>query len=520
MNFNRFISEVPEDIQDFIKILFEIFYRLENYKLYYNKLINGKIKKILLNKDEKFYISILLSSLFGDSNVKKLFNKSLLYYEDVLNNFNISEFKFNYLNEIEYDRIYNDYFIEYLNAMKSDYINLNSSNINLYQIIYSLNNYEIIDDIFRDLNIIIDKTPLKYHRAFLCLQELLINDYKIIDIDFLYKKNDKPFDEFETDNEEDDYRYEEKDENFYLLQEMNKILDNPKMLYPLLFKHGYIIEKEINSYSRLMKKEFTKLTASLNEKKSVLLITQSNISKNILINCLSSYVNDYNIYNFKKKILFNLNITSFLDNEKNLDEIKMFLEEMLNAKNFIFYIEDIHDILGKKASYKSNVIQIFKNLILKQKIQVVGSTTNSEYYNSINVRNSYGNMFDKIEINEYKNKFEILLNYINDKELKENILFNYNQKLKEYYINIIIQIINFSNLNLDAGILIIDEAFNNAKLLNSGYLKFDDLKITLIDNKHISGNLKEKYIKQLQQIASINHTEEKSFGKILKFPGN
>lgn len=81
------------------------------------------------------------------------------------------------------------------------------------------------------------------------------------------------------------------------------------------------------------------------------------------------------------------------------ERLKGFLEEVKNDKNYIIFIDDIHNALSEKNQAGDvNVASMLNNILIDGDIQVIGTTNFKDYKNTIENNSSLSRRFQKIVI--------------------------------------------------------------------------------------------------------------------------
>lgn len=81
------------------------------------------------------------------------------------------------------------------------------------------------------------------------------------------------------------------------------------------------------------------------------------------------------------------------------ERLKGFLEEVKNNKNYILFIDDIHNALSEKSQAGDvNVASMLNNILIEGDIQVIGTTNFKDYKNTIENNSSLSRKFQKIVI--------------------------------------------------------------------------------------------------------------------------
>lgn len=81
------------------------------------------------------------------------------------------------------------------------------------------------------------------------------------------------------------------------------------------------------------------------------------------------------------------------------ERLKGFLEEVKNDKNYVIFIDDIHNALGEKNQAGDvNVASMLNNVLIDGDIQVIGTTNFKDYKNTIENNSSLSRRFQKIVI--------------------------------------------------------------------------------------------------------------------------
>ena len=515
--------------KDFIfpleKLLNELkeFYKNSNNNLMKIK-NNIKIKKEILEENLKnYYEQFEISQRNEESN-----------FNLIQNNFNLDDFKKNYINQIEITNNYYDEFNkEYLKIFEENLINEEKKNKQLKTIFKNL--FDIEKDLFLNEKIsnenfispfvlyIINKDFEKYKNSFYFFEE---ENKRILKEEFISYKNylklhSKKF----TNKEKLEFNIamnEESFANFIILNENKKILSDEEKIS--IFSKNILKKEEINSEN----------------------------FHNIIELIIKNKFNEFPLKFLKKFISLKKENFLFFENKKNLIYFSKIIDSIINTyfniNNIKNYVDEINNILilSEESFYlEENIFlcyflsennffklkEIWEKLIFFRIINKINFEINNIYqrdFSYIDTLNNYLFNFKEDENNKnlliFQYKFE---NYLN----KNYFYFNLKQKneIEEKLNKIIRKIIkdfikhlncyNFSNTEIIN--IIIDFFMNKIKIPDNEinfYMKFIIFESFSVKKKE--NNFANNFL-LLENKEKISDILRKNYDKIkMDFPIN
>ncbi len=256
-------------------------------------------------------------------------------------------------------------------------------------------------------------------------------------------------------------------------------------------------EKEINSIIEVLGRK---------TKCNPLLIGEAGVGKTAIVESLSIKINNNDVPDYLKGMeLISLSMSSLVSGtkyrgefEEKLDKI---IKQLVNSNNKIIFIDEIHTLVGAGGAEGAiDASNILKPFLARNSIKCIGSTTLSEYNNSIRKDKALDRRFNKIIITEPNKKElkDILYGIKKDYEKYHNVLINNN--VLDYIIDYSSKIKN--KFEPDKSIDILDDICTKASI----YLKKDKINFF---NRNIDNAINKK-------IACLNNNDFNSAYKYKK----
>jgi len=295
-----------------------------------------------------------------------------------------------------------------------------------------------------------------------------------------------------------------------------KITNNIKALNNIPYGEDLTTKKY--NYNPLVgrDKEFRNMCALLmDDEKSLLIHGNPGVGKTALVNGLAYKIQDGNI----SPILANKHILQISGSElvSGCKYVGMLEERVLeiinyviNNKDIILFIDEIHTIIGLGQSSKSNndVSNILKPYLGDGKLKIIGATTTEEY-NNIITNGAFARRFNSLEVKPLSNEDILtILDEVIKRFKTQSIDFKYNDQDKYNLLNLIIELSNRKNPNAllqkklynpDLAITILRNGYNFAMLDNKDALDID----SIVEGLNAIDYFRENAIKEFQDKALI-----------------
>lgn len=144
-------------------------------------------------------------------------------------------------------------------------------------------------------------------------------------------------------------------------------------------------------------------TLSRRKKNNVVLVGENGCGKTIICENLAQLIVDGKLPNsFLNKEIVSLDITSIISGTQwrgMLEErIKGIIDELKNSKNYILFIDNIHNILADKGRGDVDIASMFIPILTGGEVQVIGTTSYNDYKGIFSKRSTLSNKFHKIII--------------------------------------------------------------------------------------------------------------------------
>ena len=149
------------------------------------------------------------------------------------------------------------------------------------------------------------------------------------------------------------------------------------------------------------------ITLSRKTKNAPVLVGEAGVGKSAVIEGLATKIVSGNVPDFlKNKRIFCLDIASLLAGTRYRGDFELKLKNAidyaLNDNNIIFYIDEIHNLVGAGSTQDSKVdaVEILKPLLSRGEIMVIGATTPTEYTKYIEKDPALDRRFQIVKIDE------------------------------------------------------------------------------------------------------------------------
>nr|QEM01850.1 ATP-dependent Clp protease ATP-binding subunit [Nephromyces sp. ex Molgula occidentalis] len=219
-----------------------------------------------------------------------------------------------------------------------------------------------------------------------------------------------------------------------------ELVNNNNINLTLLNKYTYILNEEINNINIIERKEILNILIDILSKKiknNPILIGEPGTGRTSLIYSLIKKINEQKVpNNLKNKKIRFLNLSKLVKLSQYKGDLEEIFTSLINIskkyKNLILICLDIHYLFNLFNSQNNNPednnssLYLFKNAFEKNEIQLIGITTPKEYSKLIKIDSKIEYFFDKIIINEPKNKelFEIIITSSKSLEKFHNIEYS------------------------------------------------------------------------------------------------
>ncbi|MDD2409660.1 MAG: AAA family ATPase [Bacilli bacterium] len=271
------------------------------------------------------------------------------------------------------------------------------------------------------------------------------------------------------------------------LKELNKELTKPKIAYELGIN---LNDKEIDKIL-LREKEIEEVMQILlrRNKNNPLLIGKAGVGKTAIVEELARRIKFGEVPdNLKNKEIILINTSTLIAGTKYRGEfeerVNNLIKEVINNKNVILFIDEIHNIVKTGASDGSiDAANILKPYLARGDLSIIGATTVEEYNEFIKKDSALNRRFATIKVNEPTNedmKFILM-------KIKKGFEEHYNLKISKESILYLINMADdyFQNLyNPDKCIDILDSVCSK-KVLDNFNKNNKDNKIREEDIKKI-----------------------------------
>ncbi len=236
-------------------------------------------------------------------------------------------------------------------------------------------------------------------------------------------------------------------------------------------------------------KEIDKLIEVLNRKNKCnpILIGEAGVGKTAIVEGLVYKIIKKEVpENLLDKKIYSIDIASIISGTKYRgefeDKIKKIIDEIIDNKDIILFIDEIHTLVGAGSSMDGGLdaSNILKPYLARGNLKVIGATTLNEYSKTIEKDKALDRRFQKIVIKEP------------DKIMLKNILLNIKGTYEKFH-----------------GVIINEEIINEIIKLSKKYIynkKEPDRSIDVLDD--VSSKVSMKRINEEKELNGLNRELE------------
>ncbi len=505
MSFEKFISEIPAETKELILNAIKIYKELENKKLeckIYH--IGEEGSPQFLSKTDKRCGALFLSSLFTDGDVKKIMEDSDITFKKALQYFGLSNIKIKDCSFLEYTQYYENDFKLLIGLLKESYdYDINNSTCFPERLISHLA-YEhvcgsrIVDSIFK---------YLKESRSFLGAYESI--SFKQINESLKQKLEGKGVkNKLKNDSIDDSGsfgsifggRQNHSEESNFLSKYGEYLTDKNYLTNPAIGR-----EEEIRSL----------MLTLLTPDKSAVLTGNPGVGKTAVAEGLAYLIiNDKAPKMFKNVKIIKINTSALVKGCSFVgmfeERVEKLIRELLEHKDTILYIDELHTAIGAGTGSKSNLdlANILKPYLDRGQIKVIGATTDIEYDTYIKKDGAFKRRFERIKIPEPKQEivFKILSGTVQKIEDITKIKFEFDEVDKQIIFNHIIEstdekcrVYDDIIYNPDLALSVLKKAFAIAALEESDNVRVEDVSNAIMICDRLNEEVRKKYANLLTQ---------------------
>ena len=529
MEYYDFINTVPNDTKKIIKNAIKIYKNIEKetiYCNYYNAMKMNNHKE-MVNREDKIYVSIFLSSLMVESDVKRILNNNNITFENVSECLDIDGVSLDDLSEAEFKNYYENEFKDIIDTMQLAFRDKEISRLYPEKLILPLC-YEtkIIDGICSELGLLnLLQFSFCYTNAFYELQ------------DSLFKKLD--ISSFKEEEEEENIEKQDTSSNsgsFISLLEsllgVNGVSNSESRSFSNVDKYGeYLTDKEYLTNPAIGRdKEIKSIELSLLSDKSAILVGEPGVGKTAVVEGLAYQIQNKQVpKKFENSKILKINTSALVSGCKFVgmfeERVEKLLKELVEQKDVILFIDELHTALGAGAGSNSHndLANILKPYLDRGQIKMIGATTKDEYDEYISEDAAFRRRFERIDIKEPENKIttQILKGTIPTFEKITDVKFEFNENLSDKILNFLVntthdksRVYNDKSSNPDLALSILRKAFAYAALYEHETLQIEDIKEAILECDRLYKVTREKRSRELLDIFS-NNDIQKTKSKII-----
>ena len=278
------------------------------------------------------------------------------------------------------------------------------------------------------------------------------------------------------------------------LSEEKTVLHELNQIHELKNVNEYVKTKTHAYIGRENELMLLSQTLCKKEKSNALIIGKAGVGKSALVEALAVRINHNDVVDMlRDKVIFELSLSSIVAGTKYRGEFeekfKRILLKVLQAKNVILFIDEIHNVIGAGGAEGAiDASNILKPFLARDELSLIGATTVEEYYKYFEKDQAMNRRFSIIKLKE------------NTKEETKDILLVLKKQYETYH-----------------GITIDDQCIDDIVDMCSCYLPsrvFPDKAIDVLDLSCVKtvflkdNELKKKYIEKVIEELSGQSIEQ------------
>lgn len=232
----------------------------------------------------------------------------------------------------------------------------------------------------------------------------------------------------------------------------------------------------------------------LTPEKSGILVGKPGIGKTAIVEGLAYRIKNENVPNaLKGYTIFKLNtasLTGFVSGTNQL-RIQSVVEDLQIFKKIILFIDEIHTLIGT-GEETLDFANIFKPLIDRGDVKLIGATTTDEYNRYILRDKAFVRRFQKIDVTEPDREMviKIMMGTYPKFENKMGLKLKYSEFIKQSIMAFIVdltsefkRVYEISARYPDISLTILQQAFSYASFDNREYVDIRDIKKAIATTK-------------------------------------
>ncbi|MDD3340899.1 MAG: AAA family ATPase [Bacilli bacterium] len=504
----------------------DIYHFIENKEMICNSndfMNTSKQKK--LNKIDKRCISLFLASLLLEGDIQNIMNDCDVNKKMVLDYLHIESKKFLSLKEEEYVHHFNADFKLLLGTLKNAqnyrYGELPNGAFFPTTIIYNLAynhicGSDIIDQFYKDAKL--ESVFAFEHNSYKLIEEL--SDQKLKEQGLVKKELPNSEKSFMADMHDLISSNTKKELSDTILDELGESLTQKE------YQSNPAINRE---------QELKHLMVALLSSQSAMLVGETGVGKTAIIEGLSYLIKNKQVPTLLTDTeIIKINtgdLTRGCIYHGMLEErIKKLVLELMDNKNKILFIDEIHTVIGAGATSNGglDIANQLKPYLDRGQIRIIGATTNEEYESYILKDPALKRHFEKVSILEQEEIIiaKILNTAIDKMEKAIQVKFDFTDEEKRKIIDYIVTCTNKKNRvyndivnNPSLALSILKKAFALAAFYGSSSVKIEHITEAIRTSHRLYEGIRNRKAAALEVTFNYqNSNKEKHQEKIIKFP--
>lgn len=286
----------------------------------------------------------------------------------------------------------------------------------------------------------------------------------------------------------------------------------------VIYEIGQNLNKSVNLDEKVVarEKELDLIIETLlrKNKNNPLLVGKAGTGKTAIIEELARRIEKKQVTDelINKKIIM-LEMSSLVAGTKYRGEfeerLNKIIEEVVNEKDIILFIDEIHTLIGNDAAGALDLANMFKEGLSRGTIKMIGATTTYEYEKYIMRDKAFLRRFEKVDVEEptMDMTVEILMKTLPKLEKQTGVILPYtdfiNEKIMKFIVNMTSEfkrVYEISSRYPDIALVILRQCFSNAIYENRRTINFKNIYDAIRTTKAVYPDVISKELISFKEI--------------------
>ncbi|MBQ3226930.1 MAG: ATP-dependent Clp protease ATP-binding subunit [Clostridia bacterium] len=223
----------------------------------------------------------------------------------------------------------------------------------------------------------------------------------------------------------------------------------------------------------------------LTPEKSAVLVGKPGIGKTAIVEGLAYRIQKGDVPEaLQGYTIYRVNTSALINTNGEENRVLMLVEELKQKDKVIFFIDEIHTLIGSDAQGALDLANMFKEGLSRGSIKMIGATTTYEYERYIMRDKAFLRRFEKVDVAEPTEEMtvQILMQTLPKLEKQTGVVLPYtdfiNEKIMKFIVNMTTEfkrVYEISSRYPDIALVILRQCFSNAIYENRRTINFKNI---------------------------------------------